>query len=98
MSDIVESLRGRKMGAVEWVSKAPDMCHEAADEIERLRDQAQAAEAHLSLYGEWIAGKDAEIERLRTDLRICWNWGDPADMALEDQVVWKRLNEDFGDA
>jgi len=38
-----------------------------------------------------------EIERLRTDLRICWNWGDPADMTIKDQSVWERLNEEFGD-
>jgi hypothetical protein len=40
--------------------------------------------------------KEMEIERLRADLRICWNWGDPTDMTIEDQVVWERLNEDFG--
>jgi hypothetical protein len=32
MMDIVERLRGRAIGAVEWVSLAPDLCVEAADD------------------------------------------------------------------
>jgi len=35
--DIVERLRGKAMGAVAWVQSAPELCHQAADEIERLR-------------------------------------------------------------
>lgn len=61
MTDIVERLRGRTMGAVEWTQRACDLCIEAADEIERLRNIArEAADAATNL--------QADVLRLRAAL------------------------------
>jgi len=72
-------------------------CEEKNAEIERLRRIVELGEGQNADLLEDLAEQSDEIKELRADLRICWNWGDPTDMTLEDRKVWERLNKDFGD-
>ena len=91
--DIVERLREVPVNTIHWVK-----CHDAADEIERLREQVEFERASLrSAFGEmWKL--DGDIDRLREALQdICEVYagseGIPKPMTAAENYLLERLME-----
>jgi len=77
MTDIVEWLRRAEGGRV----PGPSVMHEAADEIERLRElKTPASRQLLNIIRTALADAEAEIERLRAEAAL---WEERTKMGAE---------------